>query len=233
VHSLKDLPATLPAGLARVATPRRADPRDVLVAPASCALASLPAGMRVGTSSLRRRAQVLALRPDLEIVELRGNVDTRLGKLASGAVDAIVLAAAGLERLGLRPGGLVPLDPRHFVPAIGQGTLALEARADDAAAHAILRAVDHPATRAATAAERAFLAAIGGDCHTPLAAHAVVDDDRLSMQVLVADLDGSFVLGDTLEGPAANAAAIGTRLAAALLSRGAAAVIARATPSRS
>lgn len=233
VHSLKDLPATLPAGLELVATPRRVDPRDVLIAPAPMPLAELPAGMRVGTSSLRRRAQVLALRPDLELVDMRGNVDTRLDKLASGAVDAILLAAAGLHRLALRPPGLVPLDPKDFLPAIGQGTLALEARADDAAVRAVLRALDHAPTRAATAAERAFLTAIGGDCHTPLAAHATALDGRLSITALVAEVDGSLILGDTLEGPIDTAAKMGTRLAAALLSRGAADVIRRATSSRS
>ena len=232
VHSLKDLPATLPAGLALVATPPRADPRDVLVSPVGVPLADLPAGLRVGTSSLRRRAQVLVVRADLDLVEMRGNVDTRLGKLVNGTVDALLLAAAGLERLGLRPDGALPLDPKQFVPAIGQGTLALEARADDAAVHAALRAVDHAPTRAATAAERAFLATIGGDCHTPLAAHAAVADDRLAMIALVAEVDGSLVLGDTLEGPVERAADIGRRLAEALLSRGAADVIARATPGR-
>jgi hydroxymethylbilane synthase len=232
VHSLKDVPATLPAGLDLAATPPRADPRDVLISPRGVPFADLPAGMRVGTSSLRRRAQLLAIRPDLDPVELRGNVDTRLAKLAHGTVDAILLAAAGLERLGMRPEGVVPLDPDTFVPAIGQGTLALEARADDTEVHAALAALDHAPTRAATAAERAFLAAIGGDCHTPLAAYATVDDGRLAMIALVADVDGGLVLGDRLEGITAAAAAIGTRLAEALLSRGAADVIARATPSR-
>ena len=232
VHSLKDVPATLPVGLELVATPPRADPRDVLVSPLGVPLADLPAGLRVGTSSLRRRAQVLASRPDLELVEMRGNVDTRLAKLANGTVDALLLAAAGLHRLGLAPDGLVALDPKDFVPAIGQGTLALEARADDAAVHAALRAVDHGPTRAATAAERAFLLTIGGDCHTPLAAYADVADDRLTMIALVAEVDGSLVLGDTLEGPVEQAADLGRRLAEALLSRGAADVIARATPGR-
>ncbi len=232
VHSLKDVPATLPAGLALVATPPRADPRDVLVSPLGVPLADLPAGIRVGTSSLRRRAQVLALRGDLELVEMRGNVDTRLAKLVNGTVDALLLAAAGLDRLGLRPDGLVSLDPKQFVPAIGQGTLALEARADDAVVHAAVQAVDHAPTRAATAAERAFLATIGGDCHTPVGAHADVTDDRVAMIALIAEVDGSLVLGDTLEGPVDQAADIGRRLAEALLSRGAADVIARGTPGR-
>jgi hydroxymethylbilane synthase len=228
VHSLKDMPASLPKGLVLVATPPRADARDVLISAAGVGLASLPAGTRVGTSSLRRRAQLLALRPDLGVVEMRGNVDTRLGKLASGRVDAILLAAAGLERLGLTPAGLVPLAPKIFMPAIGQGILALEARADDPAVHAVLRPFDDPATRAAADAERAFLVTVGGDCHTPLAAYATVFGDRLRMQALVAAIDGREMIGDTFEGPVAFATDIGTRLATALLSRGAADLIARA-----
>jgi hydroxymethylbilane synthase len=228
VHSLKDMPASLPAGLALVATPPRADPRDVLISAARVGIERLPAGTRVGTSSLRRSAQLRALRPDLGIVDMRGNVDTRLRKLASGEVDAILLAAAGLERLGLAPAGLVPLAPRDFVPAIGQGILALEARTDDAAVHAIVAALDDPATRAAATAERAFLAAIGGDCHTPLAAHAVVTGDQLHMRALVASLDGREIVGDVFGGPVTAAAEIGRRLATALLSRGAAALIALA-----
>lgn len=232
VHSLKDVPATLPAGLVLVATPPRADARDVLISAAGVGLARLPAGTRVGTSSLRRRAQLLACRPDLGVVEIRGNVDTRLGKLASGQVDAILLAAAGLQRLGLSPPGLVALAPKVFMPAIGQGILALEARADDPAVHAVLRPLDDPATRAAADAERAFLVAVGGDCHTPLAAHARVLGDRLQMEAMVAAIDGSEIVGDTFEGSVTSAAAIGTRLAVALLSRGAGALIARAAAGR-
>lgn len=228
VHSLKDLPAALPAGLTLVATPPRADPRDVVISAAGVEIERLPAGTRVGTSSLRRRAQVLALRPDLAIVEMRGNVDTRLGKLARGEVDAILLAAAGLERLGLAPVGLVALSPRRFVPAIGQGILALEARADDAHVHAVVGTLDDPATRAAATAERAFLTAIGGDCHTPLAAYATVVGERLAMQALVASIDGRAFIGDSFEGAVTDAATIGQRLAAAMLTRGAADLIARA-----
>lgn len=233
VHSLKDLPAVLPKGLVLAATPVRADPRDVLISGGGCSLAALPAGRRVGTSSLRRRAQVLAWRPDLEIVELRGNVDTRIRKLDTGAVDAIVLAAAGLARLDLAPPGTVPLAPKDFVPAIGQGVLALEARADDAATLDLLRPLDHAPTRVAVDAERAFLTAVGGDCRTPLAAHATVRNGQVSMLAMVAEIDGSTILGDTLEGPVEYAAELGTRLATALLSRGAAELIARAAPSRS
>ncbi|MEO6028911.1 MAG: hydroxymethylbilane synthase [Candidatus Binatia bacterium] len=228
VHSLKDVPATLPKGLALVATPPRADARDVLIAAAGVGFADLPAGTRIGTSSLRRRAQVASLRPDLAVVEMRGNVDTRLAKLGRGEVDAILLAAAGLERLGLTPAGAIALQPTVFVPAIGQGILALEARADDDAVRAIVGALDDPATRAAAHAERAFLTAIGGDCHTPLAAYATVAGDRLAMRVMVASIDGREIVGDTFTGAVTDAVEIGERLAVALLSRGAAELIAAA-----
>lgn len=231
VHSLKDMPAALPDGLVLAATPPRADPRDVLISAAGLPLDALHAGTRVGTSSLRRRAQLAAVRPDLGVVDMRGNVDTRLRKLAAGEVDAILLAAAGLARLGLVPAGLVPLPPTQFVPAIGQGILALEVRADDPAVHAIVAALDDRAARAAAAAERAFLAAVGGDCHTPLAAHATVRGERLHMRALVAGVDGREIVGDTFEGSVDAAADVGARLADALLSRGAAELIARAATS--
>jgi len=228
VHSLKDVPAALPPGLALVATPARADPRDVLVSAGGVGLAGLAAGARVGTSSLRRRAQLLARRPDAVVVALRGNVDTRLRKLEAGEVDAILLAAAGLSRLGLKPAGTVPLAPEDFLPAIGQGALAIEAREDDAAIREILAVLDDPPTAAAVAAERAFLASVGGDCQTPLAAHATVDGQRLGLSALVAEIDGTGTLADSLEGEVTQAAGVGTRLAATLLDRGAADIIERA-----
>ena len=228
VHSLKDVPAALPPGLALVATPAREDARDVLVSAAGTGLAGLARGARVGTSSLRRRAQLLARRPDLVTLALRGNVDTRLRKLAAGEADALLLAAAGLARLGLAPAGAVPLAPEEFLPAIGQGALAIEARAGDEAVHAHLRALDDPPTAAAVAAERAFLAAVGGDCQTPLAAHATVAGTRLLLRALVAEVDGTGALADEIEGEVAAAAATGARLAAMLLARGAADIIARA-----
>jgi hydroxymethylbilane synthase len=229
VHSLKDMPATLPAGLALVATPPREDPRDVLVTAAPVeSLAGLAAGARVGTSSARRRAQLAARRPDVATVALRGNVDTRLRKLAAGEVDAILLAAAGLRRLGLTPPAMHVLDAAEFVPAIGQGALALEARADDGAACAALRALDDPPSATAVAAERAFLLAVGGDCQTPLAAHATVAGDRLTMRALVAEYDGSALLADGVAGAVREATTLGEQLAHALLGRGAADMIARA-----
>jgi len=229
VHSMKDVPATLAEGLALGATPAREDARDVLVTAGGLALAALPSGARVGTSSLRRRALLLARRPDLRVVALRGNVETRLAKLAARAeLDAIVLAAAGLRRLGLAPAGARVLAPEEMLPAIGQGVLALEIRAGDAAVGAALAPLHDPATAACAAAERAFLAAIGGDCRTPLAAHAVLADGRVAMRALVAEVDGSAVLAEEGAGAPAGAGALGSQLARALLGRGAAAIIARA-----
>ncbi len=228
VHSLKDMPAGQPDGLVLAATPPREDPRDVLVTAAGTSLDGLAPGARVGTSSLRRRAQLSARRPDLRIVELRGNVDTRLRKLADGAADALILAAAGLRRLGLAPSGAVALDVDEMLPAIGQGALAIELRAADAAVHALVRGLDDPVSGARVAAERAFLAGVGGDCQTPLAAHATVAASWLTLRALVAEIDGSAALTGVAEGTAADAAAIGARLAADLLARGAAAIIARA-----
>ncbi len=229
VHSLKDVPALIARGLALVATPPREDPRDVMVSRAGgVGLDGLAAGARVGTSSLRRRAQLLARRADVTPVAIRGNVDTRLRKLADGEVDAVLLAAAGLRRLGLAPAGMVTLAPEEFVPAVGQGALALEARADDAAACAALRALDHAPSAAAVAAERAFLVTIGGDCQTPLAAHARVTATGISLRALVSEVDGSGALEDTIAGAVGDAAVLGARLATTLLARGAAEIIARA-----
>jgi hydroxymethylbilane synthase len=228
VHSLKDLPAALPAGLVLVATPPREDARDALITAGGHGLAEVPAGIRVGTSSLRRRAQILARRPDLRIVALRGNVDTRLRKLVAGEVGAVVVAVAGLNRLGLTPAGIRPLAVEELLPAIGQGALALEARADDAAVAAVVRPLDDPMTAACVSAERAFLEAVGGDCQTPLAAYAEIAGDLLRMRALVAEMDGSRLLTDASEGSPGAAAEIGDRLARALLARGAGEIIARA-----
>ena len=171
VHSLKDLPTTLPDGFVLAATPPRVDARDVLVSQHHRSLADLPVGARLGTSSLRRRAQLLALRPDLEAVEFRGNVDTRLRKLAEGQVDAILLAAAGLDRLEKTDWLRERIAPEHICPSAGQGALGLETRADDSAALAALRFLDDPATRFAVTAERTALAALGGGCQVPVGVH--------------------------------------------------------------
>jgi hydroxymethylbilane synthase len=171
VHSLKDLPTALPEPFTLAATPRRVDPRDVFVSVRFENLAALPPGARVGTSSLRRRAQLKAMRPDIEAVEFRGNVDTRLRKLAEGQVDAILLAAAGLDRLEKTEWVRERLEPKEFCPAAGQGALGIEARKNDAATIAALTFLDDAATRFAVTAERAALAALGGGCQVPIGVH--------------------------------------------------------------
>jgi hydroxymethylbilane synthase len=224
VHSLKDLPAALPAGLVLAAFPPREAPGDVLVTRQGGGLDDLPAGAVVGTSSPRRRALVLALRPDLSVVPMRGNVDTRLRKLADGACDGVVLAAAGLARLGLTPVHVRALDPAVFVPAVGQGILAVEARASDRRALALLEAVDHGPTRVCALAERAYLARLGASCNSPMAAHATLARGRLRVTALVASEDGQQVLRGEDGGAPEDAERIGRRLAESLLERGAAAV---------
>ncbi len=171
VHSLKDLPTELPEPFALVATPVRVDPRDVFVSVKHANVAALPQGARVGTSSQRRRAQLKALRPDIEAVEFRGNVDTRLRKLAEGQVEAILLAAAGLDRLGKTDWVRERLDPKDFCPAAGQGSLGIETRKGDAATIAAVAFLDHADTRFAVTAERAALAALGGGCQVPIGIH--------------------------------------------------------------
>jgi hydroxymethylbilane synthase len=218
VHSMKDVPSELAPGLVIAATPPREDPRDLLIARDHVGFSALRPGARVGTSSLRRMALLRASRSDLEVHSLRGNVDTRLGKLDRGEFDAIVLAAAGLRRLGIeRPDG-VPFDPEDFVPAIGQGVLALESRAD--ATVAVLAVLDDTSTRIAVNAERAFLLRVGGSCRTPLAAYATADGGTITVRALIADPDGTRVLRGTHTGASADAAAIGTALADELLGRG-------------
>jgi len=216
---MKDLPARLPARLVVGAVPARAPAHDVLIGAAG--LRDLPPGARVGTASVRRRAQLLARRPDLAVTPLRGNVDTRLRRWREGAVDALVLAAAGLERLGIAEPAAHALVPEEFLPPVGQGALALECRADAAATRALLAAVEDPAAATAVAAERAFLLAIGGDCNTPLAAHATVADGRVTLRALVIDQDGRRWLEEAGSAPAADAEALGRALAEGLLVAGA------------
>jgi hydroxymethylbilane synthase len=224
VHSLKDLPAEPPAGLVLAAFLPREDPRDVLVGERPVSLEGLAAGAVIGTSSPRRRALVLAIRPDLAVEPIRGNVDTRLRKLAAGGFDAIVLAAAGLRRLGLAPAHCTPLDPERFVPAVGQGIIAVEARDDDTATLARLTRLDHAATRACALAERAYLALLGASCTTPVAAHARLEGATLQMSAIVADEEGRRLLRTSGSGPAADAASLGRGLAEELLAKGAATI---------
>jgi hydroxymethylbilane synthase len=227
VHSLKDLPAALPAGLCLAAFPRREDPRDVLVTRTGHSLQDLAVGAVVGTSSPRRRALVLAARPDLAVVPLRGNVDTRLGKLANGACDAVILAAAGLRRLGVEPPHAVVLSPEEFIPAVGQGIIAVQARDDDEKTLTALAALDDGDTRACALAERAFLARLGASCNSPLAAHARVmggGGRTLHLSALIASEDGRDVMRAHAEGARERASALGDELATAMLVRGAARV---------
>jgi hydroxymethylbilane synthase len=227
VHSLKDVPTALPAGLSLVAILERADPRDVLVS-GGARLSELRAGARVGTTSLRRRSLVRALRPELELEDLRGNVDTRLRRLREGRFDAILLAMAGLARLGRASEATEALDPREFVPAPGQGAIAIECRDDDVAIRSALTALDHAATARAVAAERAFLAALGGGCNVPLGAHAFAAGGDLELVAFVASPDGSAMLRGERRG--SDAAALGRALAEDLVARGARALMATASP---
>jgi hydroxymethylbilane synthase len=225
VHSLKDMPSALPAGLAIGAFPAREDPRDVLLTRSGGQLRDLPRGARVGTSSLRRRALLLAERPDLAIEPVRGNVETRLAKLEGGQYDALVMAQAGLNRLGVSPPHASLLSADAFVPAVGQGILAVEVRHADRASLELLRGLDDTRTRVEALAERSFLAALGAGCHTPVAGHARLQDGGMTVSGLVASLDGATVLRGSVSGPAGSAEALGHKLAEELLARGADALL--------
>ena len=224
VHSMKDLPADLAEGLVIGAVPEREDPRDALLVAAAHAardVAGLPQKARVGTSSLRRVCQLRAHRPDLDVVALRGNVDTRVRKVDGGELDAIILACAGLKRLGYGARITAALSTDESLPAIGQGALAIECRADDAVTKARLERLNHRPTALAVTAERAFLRRLAGDCKTPLAAYATLAGDALSLTGLVGAPDGSRLLRHTLAGTAADGAALGRALAEELIARGA------------
>ncbi len=214
VHSLKDLPTELPDGLVLAAVPEREDPRDAVIGKT---LAELPLGAKVGTSSLRRSAQLRRLRPDLMVESIRGNLDTRLRKLDEGQYDAILLAAAGMKRLGWGARIAEILSPDLMCPAVGQGALAIETRAG----FKLPAVLDHADTHTAILAERGLLGALGGGCQVPIGAHATIASGRIHLLALVAAPDGSEIIRANDEGPASDAAEIGRRLAAELLSRGA------------
>ncbi len=247
VHSCKDLPSGVPDGLTLAAFPQRADSRDTLVVKAEVrdaaqlSILTLPAGTVVGTSSLRRASQIRAVRSDLVLQDVRGNVDTRLRKLAEGQYDALVLASAGLDRLsftdatidGPRPFEAVdarfvslPIPPDQMLPSVAQGILAIECRAGDDVTIGLLAALDHAPSRAAALAERAFLGRLEGGCQVPIAAIASLDGDTLHLRGLVGSLDGATLITGALTGDLADPAAIGTALAEDLLSRGAAEILA-------
>ncbi len=221
VHSMKDVPAVLPDGLAIVCVPEREDPSDALLCRKAKSLADLPAGARIGSSSLRRQAQLLHHRPDLRVEMLRGNLDTRLRKLDEGAYDAILLAAAGLRRLGWLERVTEYLPFSICLPAIGQGALGLEGRCDDLFVQHIVAQLNDPATNTAVAAERAFLKRLEGGCQVPIAAHATLAGSSLTLDGLVASTDGRRVVRDSLTGPLPDADSIGHRLAEHLLAKGA------------
>ena len=224
VHSMKDLPALLAPGLVVAAVPEREDPRDALCSPRWKTLSALPRGARVGTSSLRRAAQLRELRPDLRTEVVRGNVETRLRK-ASAELDAVVLAYAGLRRLGLADRATQVFSTEEMLPAVAQGALALEARADDAETLARLAPLEDADTRVRIEAERALLRRLEGGCQVPIAGHAVVSGGTVTLRALVASVDGSRVIRGHESGPTGAAAAIGEALAEEMLAQGAAALV--------
>lgn len=220
VHSLKDMPSELPEGLELSCVPKREDPLDALLSRNGLMFAQLPQGAVVGTSSLRRQAQLRGLRPDLRLEELRGNLDTRMKRLDDGEYDAILLAVAGLNRLGLASRITESLTPDVCVPAAGQGALALETRCGDMATLELLMSVHDTETAAAVTAERAFLAALGGGCSVPAGALATIQGSRLHIIGLIAAPDGRQVLRAEREGEVSAAAQIGAELSATLLAQG-------------
>ena len=218
VHSMKDLPTILPGGLAVTAIPEREDPRDALL---GSALAGLAQGSRVGTSSLRRAAQLRALRPDLAVEPLRGNLDTRLRKLDEGRYQAIVLAFAGLKRMGWDDRVAEVLSVNHMCPAVGQGALAIETRSGGGHAEQLCLRLDHAGTRVAVTAERALLAGLGGGCQVPIGAYAKVEDDALHLTAVVCSPDGERLIRRNADGAPGAADELGRRLAEELLEAGA------------
>ena len=225
VHSLKDLPTAQPAELCLAAVPERAPAGDALVCLKHPSLDALPEDATVGTGSMRRRAQLLHVRRDLRMKDIRGNVETRLRKLQQGEYDALILAQAGLQRLGLAEKITQRLPLTLLLPAVGQGALALETRADDKAARNSVAPLNHPATHAAVVAERAMLAALQGGCLAPVAGYGRVENDRLILTGRVISHDGARLLEATLAADVANAAALGRQIAEALLAQGAAELI--------
>ena len=220
VHSLKDMPTVLPEGLCLTAITERANVGDAFVSNKYNSFAELPLGAVVGTSSLRRKAQLLAARPDLTIRDLRGNVDTRLRKLDEDLYDAIILAAAGLERLGHGDRIKAVIPSSVCLPAVGQGALAIECRTNDAEVRQMLDFLNDVPTVYATNAERAFLGLLEGGCQVPIGVHADVEGDKIKIEAIIAALDGSTVLRDTVEGPASDAVALGQALGRKMLANG-------------
>ncbi|MDJ0723296.1 MAG: hydroxymethylbilane synthase [Desulfobacterales bacterium] len=227
VHSMKDMPAEIPAGLCIGAVPEREVPADALIAPEGLTLDTLPRGARIGTSSLRRASQLRRVRPDIEIVPLRGNLDTRLRKLDEGQMEAIVLAAAGVRRLGLEKRISQKLDTEVMLPAVGQGALCIETRDGDTTIAPLVAPLEDAATRIAITAERAYLHRLEGGCQVPIAGHATLHDGQLTLRGLVSDLEGQTVIQATQVGRPEKAETLGRDLAEHLLAQGARAVLDR------
>jgi hydroxymethylbilane synthase len=220
VHSMKDVPAELPEGLFLGVVPKRENPRDAFISHQCTTLAELKQGARVGTSSLRRRAQIANSRPDLEIIDLRGNVETRLRKLDEGQFDAVILATAGLNRLGLGERVTSHFSPEEMLPAVAQGALGLELRKDDPEVHDLISFLHDEKTAVAVEAERAFLKRLEGGCQVPLGAFAELREGELIVTGLIASVDGRELLRRSLTGPSAEAATLGVQLAEELLGMG-------------
>ena len=229
VHSMKDMPAEMPEGLAIGPIPQREVPFDVLISASGATLKDLTEGATIGTCSLRRAAQLHHARPDLRILPLRGNLDTRLRKLDAGEMDAIVLAAAGVRRLGLAARISETLAPTVMLPAVAQGALCIEVRRDDPDTAAALAFLDHPQSAMAVTGERAFLKRLGGSCQVPVAGYATIENDTIAMAGLVAELDGSRVIRKARRGPVRRCREIGIELAEELLNDGADDILNRLT----
>jgi len=221
VHSMKDVPGELAAGLALAAVPPRADVRDAVVSRSGQGLDGLPKSARIGTTSLRRACQLKAIRPDFEIEILRGNLDTRLRKVADGVVDAAILACAGLDRLGFAHRITERLTIERMLPAVGQGALAIETRSEDERVRRLASVLEDAGTALAIAAERAYLARLGATCRTPVAGYASLVDGQVVMRGLVGRPDGSKIIADRVSGEPSDAVELGLQLADALLARGA------------
>lgn len=227
VHSMKDMPVVLPDGLLIGAVPRRERAEDVLISNSGEGVADLPQGARIGTSSLRRAAQLLAARPDFIIMPLRGNLDTRLRKLEAGEMDAIVLAAAGVKRMEMEDRVTEWIDPDLMLPAVGQGALCIEIRREDPGVRDLIAVLDDPETRCITDGERAFLRRLEGGCQVPMAAYGRIKDGHYTLAGMIAELDGSKIYKHVLVGPPADAENIGVALAERLIDMGGGDVVAR------
>ena len=227
VHSMKDMPGDLPESLCIGVIPEREVPYDILISQGDKPIKNLPTGARVGTSSLRRASQLLYMRPDIEIFPLRGNLDTRIKKLTSENLDAIILAGAGVKRLNLEHVISEYIDPEIILPAVGQGALCIEVRKADPPVHELIAPLDHAETNRIVKSERAFLKRLEGGCQVPMAAFGRIDADTLTLAGMVAETDGSIMHHQTISGPVAQAETIGHDLAGRLIDMGAEQIIAR------